>query len=67
MRPLNPPFSTPGPMAEKSHRQAWSDAERKQVCEYAEAQHKFHGTDYPGSRLSPGGRPKSGQGMFVCC
>ena len=47
MRSLNPPFSTPGPVAEKTHRQAWSDAVRKQVCEYAEARHKLHGTRPP--------------------
>ena len=50
MWPLNPPFSTPGPVAERAHRQAWSDAERKQVCEYAETQHKLHGTP-PGSKI----------------
>ena len=51
MRPLNPPFSAPGPVAEKAHRQAWSDAERKQVCEYAEAQHKLHGTRPPWKQI----------------
>ena len=34
MQPLNPPPSTPSLVTEKAHRQTWSDAERKQICEY---------------------------------
>ena len=41
----------PVPVAEKAHRQAWSDAERKQLCEYAEAQHKLHGTRPPWKQI----------------
>ena len=51
MRPLNPPSSAPNPAAEKAHSKAWSDAERKQISEYAEAQNKLHGTRPPWKQI----------------
>ena len=57
--PLNPPSSAANPVAEKAHRQAWSDAERKQICEYAVALYKLHSTRLSWKQIKSGWEDKN--------
>ena len=66
MRPLNPPLSTPGPVAGKAHGQAWSNVERKQVCEYAEAQHKLPCTRLPWKQIKSWWEAKNSDNVCLC-